>query len=202
MRNFTDFSGNFGLCKICFWLWKWPCSIRHQSILTWLHPNPSWQSKSSQYMRINPSMLLQNTGKTAKMPPQKGICGTCRRSAREQKRKKVENRKGWLCQGWLSVTWITVEVFLITVRLFTLRWGSEVLRETRWVRSGAQTIGREEITEFSPWNPVRATKKLTEFGVWNRTLRNRIRPISECSPPLWKPWKNTENPDRNQQRAN
>ena len=36
-------------------------------------------------------------------------------------------------------------------------------------------IGSEELTEFSGRNSV-SRKKLTEFGVWNRTLRNRIRP--------------------------
>ena len=55
------------------------------------------------------------------------------------------------------------------------RW---VLRKTRWVRFGTQIIGWKELTEFSPRNSVRP-KKLTEFGVWNRTLRNRIRPVSE-----------------------
>ena len=55
------------------------------------------------------------------------------------------------------------------------RW---VLRKTRWVRLCTQIIGWEELTDFSPRNSVRA-KKLTEFGVWNRTLRNRIRPVSE-----------------------
>ena len=51
------------------------------------------------------------------------------------------------------------------------RW---VLRKTRWVRFGTQIIGWEELTEFSPRSSARA-KKITEFGVWNRTLRNRIR---------------------------
>ena len=55
------------------------------------------------------------------------------------------------------------------------RW---VLRKTRWVRFGTQIIGWEELTEFAPRNSVSA-KKLTEFGVWNRTPRNRIRPVSE-----------------------
>ena len=55
------------------------------------------------------------------------------------------------------------------------RW---VLRETRWVRFGPQKIGWEELTELAPRNSV-SPKKLTEFGVWNRTPRNRIRPVSE-----------------------
>ena len=38
-------------------------------------------------------------------------------------------------------------------------------------------IGWEDLAEFSPRSSVRA-KKLTEFGVWNRTPRNRIRPVS------------------------
>ena len=41
------------------------------------------------------------------------------------------------------------------------------LRGTHWVLS---------------WNSVR-TKKLTDLGVWNRALRNRIRPISELDLP-------------------
>ena len=57
------------------------------------------------------------------------------------------------------------------------RW---VLRQTRWVRVYTQIIGWEELTEFSPRNSVRA-KKLTEFGVWNRTPRNHIRPV----PKIW-----------------
>ena len=55
------------------------------------------------------------------------------------------------------------------------RW---VLRETRWVRVCTQIVGRKELTEFGPRNSVRP-KKLTELSVWNRTLRNRIRPVSE-----------------------
>ena len=55
------------------------------------------------------------------------------------------------------------------------RW---VLRKTRWVRFGTQIIGWEELTEFAPRNSV-SPEKLTEFGVWNRTLRNRIRAVSE-----------------------
>ena len=56
------------------------------------------------------------------------------------------------------------------------RW---VLWKTRWVRSDTQIIGWEELTELSPWSSVRG-KKLTELGVWNRTLRNRTRPVSNC----------------------
>ena len=55
------------------------------------------------------------------------------------------------------------------------RW---VLRETRWVRVYTQTIGWKELTEFAPRNSV-SPEKLTEFGVWNRTPRNRIRPVPE-----------------------
>ena len=58
-----------------------------------------------------------------------------------------------------------------------------VLRKTRWVRFGTQIIGWEELTELAPRNSV-SPKKLTEFGVWNRALRNRIRPVSDLrSPP-------------------
>ena len=35
-----------------------------------------------------------------------------------------------------------------------------------------------ELTELAPQNSV-SPEKLTEFGVWNRTLRNRVRPVSE-----------------------
>ena len=55
------------------------------------------------------------------------------------------------------------------------RW---VLRKTRWVRFGPQIIGWKELSEFAPRNSV-SPKKLTEFGVWNRTPRNRIRPVSD-----------------------
>ena len=55
------------------------------------------------------------------------------------------------------------------------RW---VLRKTRWVRFGTQIIGWEELTEFSGRNSV-SPEKLTELGVWNRTPRNRVRPISD-----------------------
>ena len=61
-----------------------------------------------------------------------------------------------------------------------------VLRQTRWVRFCTQCHrkGWEELTvcELAPRNPGRnsvSPKKLTEFGVWNRTPRNRIRPVSE-----------------------
>ena len=57
----------------------------------------------------------------------------------------------------------------LTEFLGQTRW---VLRKTRWVRFVAQIVGRDELTKLSPRNSVRA-KKLTEFGVWNRTLRNR-----------------------------
>ena len=57
------------------------------------------------------------------------------------------------------------------------RW---VLRETRWVRVYTQTIGWKELTELAPQNSV-SPEKLTEFGVWNRTLRNRIRPVPDNS---------------------
>ena len=55
------------------------------------------------------------------------------------------------------------------------RW---VLRRTRWGRFGTQIIGWEELTEFPPKSSVRA-KNLTELGVWNRALRNRVRPVSD-----------------------
>ena len=59
------------------------------------------------------------------------------------------------------------------------RW---VLRKTRWVRFGPQILGWKELSEFAPRNSV-SPKKLTEFGVWNRTPRNRIQPVSEYYPP-------------------
>ena len=55
------------------------------------------------------------------------------------------------------------------------RW---VRRRTRWVRVYTQIIGWKELTEFAPRNSV-SPQKLTELGVWNRTPRNRIRPVSE-----------------------
>ena len=50
------------------------------------------------------------------------------------------------------------------------RW---VLRKARWVRFGTQIKGWEELTEFAPRNSV-SPKKLTEFGIWNRTLRKTV----------------------------
>ena len=55
------------------------------------------------------------------------------------------------------------------------RW---VLPETGWVHICTQIIGWKGLTEFAPRNSV-SPKKLTEFGVWNRTPRNRIRPVSD-----------------------
>ena len=51
------------------------------------------------------------------------------------------------------------------------RW---VLRKTRWVRFGTQIVGWVELTELAPRNSV-SPEKLTDFGVWNRAPRNRIR---------------------------
>ena len=64
--------------------------------------------------------------------------------------------------------------------------GNSLSSAARWVSSakssvssfGTQILGWEELTELSPQNSVRSNK-LTEFGVWNRTLRNRIQPVSE-----------------------
>ena len=53
----------------------------------------------------------------------------------------------------------------------------EFCEKTRWVRFGPQIIGWKELSEFAPRNSV-SPKKLTELGVWNRTPRNRIRPVS------------------------
>ena len=61
---------------------------------------------------------------------------------------------------------------------WVLRQTQWLLRETRWVRVYTQIIGWKELTEFAPRNSV-SPEKLTEFGVWNRTLRNRIRPVSD-----------------------
>ena len=60
------------------------------------------------------------------------------------------------------------------------RW---VQRRTWWVRVYTQIIGWKELTEFAPRNSV-SPEKLTEFGVWNRTPRNRIRPVSDLCMPL------------------
>ena len=61
-----------------------------------------------------------------------------------------------------------------------------VLRQTRWVlqknsvSSLWHTNSRPRGTHWvrSPEHSE-PKKKLTEFGVWNRTLRNRIRPVSD-----------------------
>ena len=58
------------------------------------------------------------------------------------------------------------------------RW---VLLQTRWVRVYTQIIGWEELTGVAPRNSV-SPEKLTELSVWNRTHRNRIRPVSEMPP--------------------
>ena len=55
-----------------------------------------------------------------------------------------------------------------------------ILRQALWVRFGTRITGWEEVTEFSPWNSVRA-EKLTGFGVWSRALRNRTRPVSDMN---------------------
>ena len=69
-----------------------------------------------------------------------------------------------------------------------------VLRRTRWVRVYTQIIGCKELTEFAFRNSV-SPDKLTEFGVWSRAPRNRIRPVSEFwplyvreRPPGWFPF--------------
>ena len=59
------------------------------------------------------------------------------------------------------------------------RW---VQWKTWWVRFGTQIIGLEELSSVSP-------KKLTEFGVWNRALRNRIRPVWRGHPCRASRWK-------------
>ena len=69
-------------------------------------------------------------------------------------------------------------LFLQRKTHWVLRQTWRVLRETRWVRVGTQMIGWEELAEFSPQRLVRV-KKLTEFGVWNRALRNCVRPVSD-----------------------
>ena len=62
------------------------------------------------------------------------------------------------------------------------RW---VLQKTRWLAFGTRTMGWAELTELSPRKSVRA-KKLTELGVWNLTLRSRIRPVSDsCYLPFY-----------------
>ena len=47
-----------------------------------------------------------------------------------------------------------------------------------WAKLGEFCEKLGEFTEFSPWSSLRA-KMLTEFGVWNPALRNRIQPVSE-----------------------
>ena len=69
---------------------------------------------------------------------------------------------------------------------WVLRKTQWVLRKTRWVRFGTQIIGWEELTELAPRNSM-SPEKLTEFGVWNRTPRNRIRPVSKVRIPAT-PW--------------
>ena len=54
-------------------------------------------------------------------------------------------------------------------------------KATRWDRFGAQNEGREELTELLPRSSV-STEKLTELGVWNRALWNRMRAVSDLLP--------------------
>ena len=58
---------------------------------------------------------------------------------------------------------------------WVLRKTQWVLQRTRWVRFCTEIRGCVELTELSARNSARA-KKLTELGVWNRTLRDNIRP--------------------------
>ena len=91
--------------------------------------------------------------------------------------------------GWNTVSRVLFRRRELTEPHWVLRQTRWVLRKTRWVRFGTQIIGWKELTEFSPRNSV-SSEKLTEFGVWNRTPRNRIRPVSEkvTLPRVCKPW--------------
>ena len=75
--------------------------------------------------------------------------------------------------------WNTVSRVLFRRRELTPYWvlgqTRRVLR-TRWVHVYTQIIGWKELTELAPRNSV-SPEKLTEFGVWNRTLRNRFGPF-------------------------
>ena len=84
----------------------------------------------------------------------------------------------------------TVSEKELTEPHWVLRQARWVLRKTRWVRFGTQIIGWEELTEFAPRNSV-SPEKLTELGVWKRTLRNRIRPVSDLKTENWKKKKRT-----------
>ena len=81
--------------------------------------------------------------------------------------------------------WNTVSTILLRKRELTEFCGklTELCGKlgSEWVHFGTQIKGRKELTELFPWNSVRA-KKLTEFGIRSRTLRNRIRPVSETKP--------------------
>ena len=112
------------------------------------------------------------------------ICGFLQKSSAF-----CEYMCGFLCppNAWISmrigngrntVSRVLFQRKELTEPHWVLRQTRWVLRKTRWVRFRTQIIGWEELTEFAPRNSV-SPQKLTEFGVWNRTLRNRIRPVSE-----------------------
>ena len=82
---------------------------------------------------------------------------------------------GWYCfestvsekrTHWASLSFTTKSVSSATNSVSSLWHINNRLRGTHWVLSSLPG---------TQWG-----KTLTEFGVWNRTLRNRIRPVSEC----------------------
>ena len=95
----------------------------------------------------------------------------------EKVRKNYETILPFSCCP-LVFLWVLFRRGELTEPHWVLRQTRWVLRKTRWVRFGTQIIGWEELTEFAPRNSV-SPEKLTEFGVWSRTPRNRIRPVSE-----------------------
>ena len=60
-----------------------------------------------------------------------------------------------------------------------LRQTQWVLQETRWVHFSTQIRKRLKGAHWVPFRNSVSPKKLTEFDVWNRTLQNRTRPVSD-----------------------
>ena len=120
--------------------------------------------------------------------------GKDKKDKKGQKRTKKDKKGQKIGNGRNTVSRVQFQRRELTEPHWVLGQTRWVLRKTRWVRFATQIIGWEELTEFAPRNSVRA-KKLTEFGVWNRTLRNRIRPVSEKrkdksrsgNSPVWNP---------------
>ena len=129
--------------------------------------------------------VLLRTSEESLRPPNPAKSGTDRRN-RNNCKYKMTDLDGFLdgVLGWIlgngrnTVSRVLFRRRELTEPHWVLRQTRWVLRETRWVRFGTQILGWKELTEFAPRISV-SPEKLTEFGVWNRTPRNRLRPVSQ-----------------------